>query len=335
MPTPPEAITRLNIRLLKAAEEQSAEAVAELVRQGAELDYHDTEHGYTALHAAASAGNLPALYTLLDLGAEATALDAQGSTPLMYAAYSDKPQAISALLHRVPDYPIEHCNQSGYSALSLTLSPHYKMDSTIRLLDAGAQPHAHGVDKDGSVCSPYDVATQQMNGDALYLLNQYAEPPALADASRAAVFAKESLILQHPRGWMQLEHIAEKLAAEGQPLGKSDLLGDYAEGRSYLARAAECNQLPRTMAVLHAQGDTLTPQDLLDDAGKPNALLATCVERQCVGALMTEANWKSQSREAMEQVWRALPQEGREQVRNYFSLRTQLNATSQAAAQGR
>lgn len=336
MPSPtPEMLARLNARLLHAAESQSAETVEALLRQGAALDCREGEHGYTPLHAAASGGNLAALHLLLDRGADAAALDAQGNTPLMYAAYSDKPQALSALLHRVADYPLEHCNQHGKSALSLTLAPHYKQDSTIRLLDAGAQPHAHGVDKDGCVHTPYDVATQQMNGDALYLLNQYAEAPSLAEVTRHHVFAPESRVLQHPRGWMQLDHIAEYLAREGQPLCKADLLTPYDGARSYLARAAECAQLPRALAYLHSRGEVLTPQDLLDAEGKPNTLLATCIDRQCLGAVMTESNWKAQSREAMDTVWRALPPQGREQVRNHFSLRAQLRSADHAAAQGR
>lgn len=330
-----EAQHRLNTRLLQAAESHSAEAVAELVRQGAALDCRDTSHGFTPLHAAASGGNLATLHALLDLGADATALDHQGNTPLMYAAYSDKPQCISALLHRFPDYPLEHCNQNGRSALSLTLTPHYHQDSTIRLLDAGAQPHAHGADKDGTVHTPYDAATQQMNGDALYLLNQYAETPSLAQLRHEDILTADSTVLQHPHGWRNFRHIAETLAAQGTPLSKEDLLTPYHEQRCFLTRAAECNHLPQALTYLHGRDETLTPQDLLDSEGKPNALLTTCIERQCAGAVMTYDNWKHQGREAMEAVWRALPPEGRAQCRNYFSLRAQLSGQERGQAQGR
>jgi ankyrin repeat protein len=65
-----------------------------LVRSGALISPTDPHLKQTPLHLAVRLGNLVAVATLLNVGADLKALDAQGKTPLDYA---EDEQIISAL----------------------------------------------------------------------------------------------------------------------------------------------------------------------------------------------------------------------------------------------
>lgn len=325
----------LNQRLMDAAEHGSAEAISALVRQGAQVNFRHSEMGYSPLHSAASSGKTGNIRQLLKLGANPTACDALGNNALMYAAYNNQPEAISCLLYAVADYPLETGNRNGKSALSLCLLPHYKQDAATRLLDAGAQPHAATTGPDGKPQTPFSIAKQQGNEDALYLMHQYSEAPNLHHFTRESALDKNGTLLKHPAGWAHFPHIAAGLETKATPLTKADLLAPYHEDRCYLARAAECNRLPEAMRYLHRRGEVLTAADLLDAAGRPNALLGSIIARQSLASIMTKENWLSQSSDALNQVWRALPEDARQQIDNYYSLRSSLQNAAQGQQRGR
>lgn len=322
--------TELNSRLVEAANSGQTREVEALLRAGADANWQRPDGGYTALHCAASEGFIPVMRALIQHGADTTLPDARGNSPLIFAASSKHTDAVRLLLQTTPDYPLDALNARGNNALSLCITPKYAPDTAIALLDAGASPHTEIRNQEGERSSLFAEATALGNKDALYLLNQYAKAqPKLGDFDRQTVLDADSHVLQHPKGWQAFPEIAATLAQQGTPLTKADLLTSYAEGRSYLGRAAECYQLPKVLDYLHTQGETVTADDLLQQDGTPNALLQTCIRSQSVGALMSEANWKGQGSAALQRVWQALPAEGREQVGNYFSLNARVSQGEQ------
>lgn len=336
-PLPPDLQRRLDARLLRAAEDRSAETVLDLIRQGADVNGRARDTGFIPLHAAAAKGNLPVIRLLLECGADPCAADNHGNTPLMYAAHQGRADSISCLLAAVPDYPLDTANREGKNALTLAVIPPYHENAAIRLLDAGSDPHAEAWNRSGEVLTPYDTATIHQNGDALHLMNQYDmnQLPPLADATRANTLGPHSILLKHPHGWRHFGFIAEKLAEQGAPITKADLLAPYHGDRTLLARAAECNRLATAVRHLNAHGESLTPEDLLTPGGKPDTLLETCIERQCLHALMTHDNWKTQSPDDLKRVWHALPQDAQAQVRNYRSLYAELCRNQPQIGRGR
>jgi hemoglobin len=76
---------------------QSAEIVHALVRAGADVNAHDGATGSTALHMAARRGNGVAAKALIDCGANVSARDSRGDTPLQRALNCRKPHVAELL----------------------------------------------------------------------------------------------------------------------------------------------------------------------------------------------------------------------------------------------
>jgi uncharacterized protein len=97
--------------IVRAAAEGSGELIEALIRQGADVDVHDSPDtavdgtlGYTALHAAAFHNNLAAIEVLLRHGANPHARDTRyGGTPAGWANYAGKSEAFERLMAAGPD----------------------------------------------------------------------------------------------------------------------------------------------------------------------------------------------------------------------------------------
>lgn len=101
-----------------------------------------------------------------------------------------------------------------------------------------------------------------------------------------------------------------------------------------MQRALENGAGAAVIQHLQAHGEGLQPQDLVQDR-KPTALLEAAIKHKAVGALFTEKAWEGQSAEEMSAVYRAMPEQGQQQVANYHSLRVQLNETAQVQQAGK
>lgn len=322
--------TELNSRLVDAANRGQSHEVEALLRAGADVNWPSPKGGYTALHCAASEGFTSVMRVLIQYGADTTLPDQQGNTPLMFAAGNNKDQAARLLLQSTADYPIDATNKRGSNALSMCMTQEYYPETAIALLDAGASTHVEVRSPEGERSTLFANATALGNKQAIYLLNQYGSAKLpLGDIDKETALDPDSNVLQHPKGWQAFPDIAAALVQQGTPLTKADFLAPYAEGRSYLGRAAECYQLPKVMDYLHSQGEVITPDDLLQQDGSPNAVLNACIRSQSVAALMSETNWEGQGSAALQSVWKALPAEGREQVGNYFSLNARVSQGEQ------
>lgn len=305
---------KYNALLRDAVNDHDVQGVIDAIREGADPN----NDFYDPLCWASAHGDLAIMRVLLEHGANPFVTDFNGGTPLMKALQYDQPRAVDFLLQRYPDYPL---HSEHTCAMLQTVNRSYKEEMLIRLLDAGDDPHLP-VPHDTRHFSCFDLATQQGWSDALYLMNQYARAdlPLVSTLNYEDVALPNKAFLQHPLGWRQFSLITAKLEAEGTPLTKADLTREFSDGRSYLRRAAECYRLGEAMAYLNSRGETITLTDLLDEKGKPNALLSACIERQALPALLTMDNWKDQPQNDMRQLLAAIPPQERAQINNIHGL---------------
>ena len=114
-----------------------AETVALLVKHGVDLKSRDNA-GLSALHHAASAGNLPALKALLVAKSDLRATDKAGATPLHWAAARGRAEAVSALI--AARAPLDLADAEGQTPLHMAVAAGHAAVARV-LLDAGADPN--------------------------------------------------------------------------------------------------------------------------------------------------------------------------------------------------
>lgn len=140
----------------------------------------------------------------------------------------------------------------------------------------------------------------------------------------------EAASLHYTAGWQHIHSIQKHLAEQGEPLDKSRLLAPYAnDGCSHLTRAAELKQLQPALEFLNAQGEQLTAQDLLTEAGTPAPLLQACIDSGEAPKLFCEQNWQGQPAEDLRRLRHALPEAQQQQIPNYHSLLNRLQSDAQ------
>ena len=113
--------------------------------------------GTSALVAALQTGRDDVVNVLLNHGADANARDAQGLTPLMYAAKNGDTPAIKSLFAKMPN--LIYQDREGRTALMHAVLAK-AVDVIHELIDAGA-PLATQVDKDGKTAIHLAVETSQ------------------------------------------------------------------------------------------------------------------------------------------------------------------------------
>ena len=112
---PKTDVNRLNAKgespLMLAALKGQQDLVAQLIKRGADVN----KTGWTALHYAASSGQLAIISLLIEHSAYIDAESPNGTTPLMMAAMYGSPEAVKLLLQEGADPELK--NQQGLTAL--------------------------------------------------------------------------------------------------------------------------------------------------------------------------------------------------------------------------
>jgi len=90
----------LDQQLVLAASEGKSLEVQTLIKQDANVNYHLTDNGTTALIGAAGNGHLGIVETLLAAGAEINAVDHDVGTALYWAAFNGKVDVMKFLIGR-------------------------------------------------------------------------------------------------------------------------------------------------------------------------------------------------------------------------------------------
>ncbi|MBM3618291.1 MAG: hypothetical protein FJX23_07060 [Alphaproteobacteria bacterium] len=105
------------------------------------------------------------------------------------------------------------------------------------------------------------------------------------------------------------------------------------DGEPLLANAVYAGKFMEVLTHLNAQGEQLTPKDLLTEEKTPSPLLAFLTEKGELAQLFTLENWRDQSPQSLRVTYEALPDEGKAQVQNFHSLSQQV-AANRASTQG-
>jgi ankyrin repeat protein len=112
---PKTDVNRLNAKgespLMLAALKGQRDPAAQLIKRGADVN----KTGWTALHYAASSGQLAIISLLIEHSAYIDAESPNGTTPLMMAAMYGSPEAVKLLLQEGADPQLK--NQQGLTAL--------------------------------------------------------------------------------------------------------------------------------------------------------------------------------------------------------------------------
>jgi ankyrin repeat protein len=148
VPLTPAQQEALNRQLLLAViTRQSVQDVAQLIQQGADVNYKNPQSQQTPLNAAAFLGNLPMVRLLVERGAHVDGISMWGLTPLLTIMHP-KEQYVP-----IVQYLLEHGANPNYRsapdgptplAIALNLK-RYSLPMTRYLLAAGANPHSLNV----------------------------------------------------------------------------------------------------------------------------------------------------------------------------------------------
>jgi len=124
--------------LRRAADRGDAEAVAELLNQGADPNARN-RFGSTALHLAARHGHVSVVELLLAHGALASRRDNHGNTPAVLATWGVHREVLRLLIERAVDLP--ELEREICLAWAIILAD---VPSVMLLLQAGADPEIRG-----------------------------------------------------------------------------------------------------------------------------------------------------------------------------------------------
>lgn len=228
-----------------------------------------------------------------------------GSLPaLCWTAAYGKETALSILLDYLPDMD--------------ATSPHYKS-------------------KVGNVYRPvyysaWQEALENGHSEIIAMLDRHINYPQLSKIAepvcKAQLFEKNArgdCLLDNPATWRDLPRVLADLAVHGESLGLQDLQRHSVDGRSWLQRAVECNQLSPLLAHLNEQGQGLHAAELLAEDGGPNDVLEKIIRKQQIDKLFVPQNWMTTTTKQLVDFYQALPQEERADIRNIHQLRISID----------
>lgn len=323
----------LQKELIRAIENQDDGRVETLLAQGGlDLDASIDGNGGTYLLKAVQDGTNEAVGLLLHAGACPNKADTYGASPMHSAARSGVSTKMEALLSAGAD--LNPQDVSGETPLFKAAI--YKRDDYVKqLLDYGANSEA--LDGEGKTAA--DILPESATELRDRIRNNVSPPTCdmRGDLDKASLLArndKNLCALDAGATWKRPQHMLGQLAAQGQHFTRDEMLTAGKDGKPYLQRAIENGAGRKILAHLNAHGEQLQPQDLLVD-GAPSTLLNAAIKHHAVGALFSRDAWHGRSPDQMTAVYRAMPEEGQAQVKNYFSLRTQLNETQVLRDAGR
>src|SRR5688572_8482897 len=140
--------------------DQRSDLVDALLRYGASMD-HQTDHGSTVLHTAASIGNCAVIELLVERGADIECRTSIGQTPLMRAAHSGVEKGVRFLIER--GACVLQTDNRGLTALHWSIIGGDHVEVAKALIDAGA--NARIANHDGE--TPLQYAQRYSRSDLL------------------------------------------------------------------------------------------------------------------------------------------------------------------------
>ncbi|MBN1518352.1 ankyrin repeat domain-containing protein [Candidatus Sumerlaeota bacterium] len=146
-----------------------------LAHPSCDVNVHNGDKGerYTALHAAANKNNVAAVKLLLDAGADMTAYEIDGVSPLHFAITSNSNDA-ALLMINYPNAPLDHQNQSQYTPLHLAAMLRNE-DTVAALLEKGANPNIKNIHNH----TPFSLAVDENDAGIVRLFIEKSKSPDL------------------------------------------------------------------------------------------------------------------------------------------------------------
>src|SRR5688572_24961558 len=155
-----------------------------LISAGARVDVVTRNGNYTPLHLAAKSGNAPAMRALLDAGADASAKTSSGGAlPLHLAAAQGNPDAIVALLEK--GAKVDALEGAWGQTPLMWAAAYNRLDAMRTLLERGANIAAHSKVEDIPARERADRAAAGLRNRRVAALKAAEQPPRPSGAAGA------------------------------------------------------------------------------------------------------------------------------------------------------
>jgi len=315
--------------LARAIEDVDTPVVCEMLKEGG-IDLNEECNGRTFLMMAVEYGTDEMVKALLDAGANPSQGNFYKATPLHLSAQMGVSNKIRLLVKAGADVNAQ--DVSGETPL-YKATRYKRSDDVKRLMDIGADSEL----KDNEGRAPAD-ALEDNHAQLRDALRANQVPPLCNP--REGLDA-EALLQKNDDGlnaldagatWIRAEEVLTQLSLSDSHLGRDVLMQPGKENKTPMQRAVENGAGEAVLHHLYAHGETLELDDLVADR-KPTALLNTIIEKKAVGALFEKQAWQGRPVEQMNALYRAMPEAGKEQVKNYFSLHTELTREERSREQ--
>lgn len=294
----------------------------------------------TYLMVAAEQTDLPVaekvMKMLLERGADPLKPNAFGKQVIHYLAERDAaPSTLLMMLSYGVDMDAVAGSDSGTPLLYASARNQERVADF--LLEAGANSHA----QDGDGVSAVDGFLGHGNEAMAAKIQRNAVPPKIDiddDLTREKLLQKNAegvCPLDAGMLWVKAPRFLEQLEGNGFYLTREDMLAQGKNGKQFAVRAFEFNGGPALCQHLTENGLSFRAEDLVTPYGEPKALLQAAIDHHQVDALFSVDAWLPHGLDEMQRVYRALPEESRQEVKNYQVLRQRLSSLQQPLAAGR
>lgn len=325
----------LNRELFDAATTGTAQLVQKYLALGAEPNYQDAKTGLTCLHSAVRSNGSEAVVSLLEYGADPNARNSEGETPLLRATRGKYPNqdVLRHLLAAGADPDMQRINAEG-QACEAPLHNCAKNDAKegiLLLLQSGADSTLVNAESGNT---PYEDVNMFFKAvqKPFHIYNALPAIDLGQPFTRADLLQSDSEnrnALDNPRTWRHITQINTALRIQGEePIGKAELLGKHWQGDIRAAELLKGGLLRPVAQQLQAGGEAFDVADFLHTPQLEQELQQPEVLR----LLFCPENYARRGLEAFERNLSDLPAEARDQVKNQYSLRLELQRQERATA---
>lgn len=127
--------------------------------------------------------------------------------------------------------------------------------------------------------------------------------------------------MDNPKFWPHIDYAFGRLERHGEdPFTKADFMQPNRDGTPSLITGIIHRQTETVLKHLNNQCEYLTPDDLLDEHGQPNALLQAAIEHRELPKIFVQSNWEDQGKQALATVVAALPEDAKSTIHNLHAL---------------
>lgn len=208
------------------------------------------------------------------------------------------------------------------------------------LLDAGADVEMRN--ERGQTPAEYLASqTSRMTQAAASVLAAYEAHPKfdaakLQDMRKADLFATNEAgycLLDSPGTWRHFGEITQHLQKQGEALTAADLEKRNKDGITWLQRGVECFATAEVFGYYQQKTGDLPIKAMIAGGQEGAPLLRALCDRKQITALFSREVWQNKSRDDLMSVYKAMPEQHKGEVGNYYQLLASIPHTQ--ATRGR